>query len=143
MASGALETQGVMLEIGDGGGPETFFEVGEVTDFTGPGGSAAVIDVTHLKSTAKEKRMGLPDEGQFTFNVNLVPLDNGQRHAFKSRADRRLTNFRLTLTDSPATVLTFPGFVLEFSLSGAVDDKIPAAITIEISGAVAGFPAPV
>lgn len=141
--SGALETQGVMLEIGDGGTPETFVEVGEITDFTGPGGSASVIDVTHLKSTAKEKRMGLPDEGQFTFNVNLVPSDNGQRHVFKSRKDRRLTNFKLTLTDAPATVLSFAAFVLEFSLSGAVDDKIPAAITLEISGPVTGFPDPV
>lgn len=141
--SGALETQGVMLEIGDGAVPDAFFDVGEMVDFSGPGGSAAVIDVTHLKSTAKEKRMGLPDEGQFTFNINLVPSDNGQRHAYKARADRRLTNFKLSLTDTPTTILTFAAFVLEFTISGGVDDKIPAALTLEISGSVAGFPAPV
>ena len=44
MATGALETQGVVLKIGDGGGPEVFEAIGEVTDFDGPGGSANVID---------------------------------------------------------------------------------------------------
>ena len=46
--------------------------VGEVTNISGPTGSAGVIDVTHLLSTAKEKMMGLPDEGQITLELNFA-----------------------------------------------------------------------
>ena len=143
MATGALETQGVILNIGDGGGPEVFEAIGEVTDFDGPGGSANVIDATHLGSTFREKLMGIPDEGQFTFSLNLVPGDNGQRRLVENRANRTLTNFQLMLTDTPQTTLAFSAYVLSFSQSGAVDDKINASVTLEITGQVTGFPAPV
>jgi hypothetical protein len=42
----------------------------------------------------------------------------------------------VTLTDPTATTLTFNGFVLGFVVSGAVDDVVKAAITVEINGAV-------
>ena len=136
MTSNALETQGVLFKRGDGGTPEVFTSVGEIKSFQGPGGSAAVIDITTLESTAKEKRMGLADEGQFTFEINLDPT-NAQHLGLKSdRAARTLRNFTLTLTDSPATVLSFAAYVLELSLSGGVDDVIGASVTLEISGAV-------
>ena len=34
------------------------------------------------------------------------------------------------------TIATFAGFVLEFSISGAVDDKVAGSATIEITGPV-------
>jgi len=138
----ALKSEGVCLYISsDTGSPATRALIGEVVDFTGPGGQAAIIDVTHLKSTAKEKLVGLPDEGQISLNLNLDPSDTGQREAWEARAAQELRTFELELTDVAATVLVFTGFVLEFSLSAGVDDKISASITIEITGSVTGFPA--
>lgn len=134
--SGALETQGVRLQRGDGGSPEVFGDIGEVVSFRGPGGSARVIDVTHLMSTAKEKRMGLPDEGQFTFDVNYVPSDPGQVGLRNDRINRTQRNFQIRLTDAGPTIGSFAGFVLEFSISGGVDDKINGSVTIEITGPV-------
>ncbi len=136
MASNALETQGVVFKRGQGDDPETFTAVGEVVSFSGPGGTASVIDVTSLESTAREKLMGISDEGQFTFDMNMVP-DNAQQIGLKDdRAARDLRNFRLELTDIPATILSFAGYVLGFALAGGVDDKITASVTVEITGAV-------
>lgn len=114
--------------------PVSFSTVGEVVDFDGPGGSASVIDVTHLGSTAKEKRMGLMDEGQFSFNLNYVPDDAGQQALRAARAARSLKTFQLTYTDG--TVDTFDGYVLSFSRSGGVDAKVSGSVTVEISGPV-------
>lgn len=129
MASNALETQGVVLTW-------NALTVGEVVSFSGPGGQANVIDVTSLESTRREKMMGIPDEGQFTCEVNLVPDDTGQIAMRTDRASRTLRTAILTLTDTPSTTLTFSAYCTQFSIAGAVDDKVQASITIEITGEV-------
>lgn len=136
--SDAIESQGVILQRGNGATPtEVFGAVAEITDFDGPGGTASVIDTTSLQSTAKEKLMGLKDEGQFSFTANLIPVDVGQVGLRADRDARTLRKFKLILTDTASTTLTFAAYVLGFSINGAVDDKINASITLEISGAVA------
>ncbi len=132
----AIESQGVQLQRGDGGSPETFTTIAEVTDFDGPSGNASVIDVTHLQSTAKEKIMGLMDEGQITFSGNLVPGDAAQQGLRDDRTNRTLRNFKLILTDAASTTLSFSAYVLNFSISGSVDDKVAFSCTLEISGPV-------
>lgn len=132
----AIETQGVEIKRGDGASPEVFTKIAEIASFDGPGGSAAVIDATSLDSTAREKLMGLADEGQFSFEMNLVPDDTAQTGLRTDRTNRTLRNFEIALTDAAATTLSFAAFVLEFAISGAVDDKVTANCTLEISGAV-------
>lgn len=114
--------------------------VGEITDFSGPGGSAAVIDTSSLDSTRREKLMGLPDEGQVTFSMNYVPGNAGQIAFRAARSSRAETNFIIVLSNATTIALptneTFAGFALEFSKTGAVDDKMTASATIEITGAV-------
>jgi hypothetical protein len=132
-----LESQGATLAISVGTSPTSFTTIANVIDINGPGGSASVIDITNLASVAREKRMGLPDEGQVTFNVQLDP-DNATHQAVRdARKNRTECQFRVTLTDSTPTTLTFNGFVLNFSVSLAVDDVVKASITIEVNGAVA------
>jgi hypothetical protein len=127
MASNALETQGVILKWNT-------YTVGEVVSFTGPGGQANVIDVTSLESTRREKRMGIPDEGQFTCEVNLVPDDTGQVALRADRASRTLRVAILELTDTDDTIITFDAYCTQFSIQGSVDDKVQASITLEITG---------
>lgn len=114
--------------------PVTFTEVSEVNDFSGPGGSATIIDVTHLQSTAKEKLIGLKDEGQLTLTLNRIFSDTGQAAVETARDTRLLKNWRLTYSDE--TIQTFSGYVISFVPSGSVDDKVSGALTIEISGEV-------
>jgi hypothetical protein len=132
----ALEAQGVKLAVSSGS-PSSFSNIGNITDFTGPGGQAGVIDVSNLDSTFREKMMSLPDEGQFTFNVNWDPDIATHQTLRSSRANRTRTEFKITLTDIVPTVGTFFGYVLGLQLSGGVGAVIKAAITVEIDGAVA------
>jgi hypothetical protein len=137
MSSNALEAQGMEVKIGDGASPELFTAIPEVKTFTGPGGSAAIIDVTDLSSAAKEKRMGLADEGQLSFTINYIPADTQHAALRAARASREITNFQLVFTDdSPATVWDFSGFVTGFAVSGSVDGVVEANVTIEITGAI-------
>ena len=129
MSSDALETQGVVFKWNTE-------EVGEIVSFNGPGGSASIIDVSHLGSTRREKRMGLPDEGQFSFDVNLVPGDTGQVGLRADRSSRTKRTAILELTDDEAspTTITFEAYCTQFAIQGSVDDKIQASVTLEITG---------
>ena len=129
MSSNALETQGVFFKF-DG------TDVGEITSFNGPGGSASIIDVSHLGSTRREKRMGLPDEGQISFDLNLVPNDAGQGKLRDARAARDLKGGELYLTDDSGTILSFDCYCTQFSIQGSVDDKIQGSVTLEVTGVV-------
>lgn len=137
MSSQALEAQGMELRIGNGASPEVFTAISEISTFSGPGGAATVIDVTDLSSLAKEKRMGLADEGQLSFTINYIP--NNTQHALlrTQRANRQETNFKLIFTDdSPATTWSFAAFVTGFSVTAAVDGVVQANVTLEITGAI-------
>ena len=114
--------------------PLEWLEIGEVTDWDGPGGSATMYETTHLRSEAKEKKIGLMDEGQLTLSINWKPSDNGQQAARTARANRTEKSFRLTYTDNSKA--TFDGYVIGMSSSGGVDNKVSGSITIEINGSV-------
>lgn len=137
MSSNALEAQGMLIKIGNGASPEVFSTIKEIKTFSGPSGSAAVIDVTDLSSLAKEKRMGLADEGQLSFTINYIPSDTQHALLRTKRASREETNFRMVFTDdSPSTTWTFGAFVTGFAVSGAVDGVVEANVTLEITGAI-------
>jgi hypothetical protein len=137
MSSNALEAQGMLIKIGNGASPQVFTTISEIKTFSGPTGSAAVIDVTDLSSTAKEKRMGLADEGQLSFTINYIP-DNTQHTLLRTRrASREETDFKMVFTDdSPSTTWSFSAFVTGFAVSGAVDNVVEANVTLEITGSI-------
>jgi predicted secreted protein len=137
MSSNALEAQGMLIKIGNGASPQVFNTISEIKTFSGPTGSAAVIDVTDLSSTAKEKRMGLADEGQLSFTINYIP-DNTQHTLLRTRrASRDETDFKMVFTDdSPSTTWSFSAFVTGFAVSGAVDNVVEANVTLEITGSI-------
>ena len=131
----SIETQGVKLALSSGS-PTAFSHVGNITDFSGPGGQASVIDVSNLASTRREKLMGLADEGQIGLNLNWDPDDTGHQLLRTLRNERTRAEFQFTLTDATPAVAKFFGYVLGVNLSGAVDQVIKAAVTIEIDGKI-------
>lgn len=136
MSSNAIEAQGIVISRGTGSGPITYTAIPEIKSFSGPGGSASVIDVTDLASLAKEKRMGLADEGQLQLTINYIP-DNTVHAALRAdRAARSKVPFQITFTDTGVTVWTFEAFVTGFSVSGAVDGVVEAQVSLEITGAI-------
>lgn len=131
--SEAIEAQGTTINIRNQA-DTAWLEIGEVTSFNGPGGSAAVYTVSHLKSLRVEKRMGLPDEGQLGLSGNRVPSDAGQVEFKRARAARAKKGFQIIYTDG--TIDDFEGFCLEFSSSGGVDQAVTFSANIEITGEV-------
>ncbi|MGE0294966.1 MAG: phage tail tube protein [Hyphomonadaceae bacterium] len=136
MSSNALESQGMTIARGDGGSPEAFTTIPEVRSISGPDGSANEIDVTDLSSSAKEFRMGLQDEGNITLDMMFIPGNTVHAGLRSDRANRTLRNFRLTFTDSPATVWSFAAYVQGLSVSNEVDSTTNASVTLRISGSI-------
>ena len=126
--SQALETQGTRFLWNN-------IHVGEQVSFTGPGGVAGTYQVTNLQSSRVEKRPSLPDEGDFSFECNLVPGDAGQQALMEDKATRTVRTALLELTDG--TTLTFQAYCTGFVISGGVDNKVAAAVTMAITGEVA------
>lgn len=131
MSSTAIIAQGITIARM---GITAFETIPNVVSFQGPGGQAQVIDVTNLSSTAKEKRMGLRDEGSLSLSLHFDP-DNAVHDGLRSdRANRTRQQFRITFTDTIPTVWTFYGYVTQFSVQGGVDAVVEASVTIEIDG---------
>lgn len=112
-------------------------EIAGITNISGPEGSASVIDTTSLKDTAKAKKVGLPDEGSVSLEMNFLPKDPGQAALQAARSARTLLALKITLTDeSPATAASFSAYVTDFSIKMGVDEKVAATCKLEITGAV-------
>ena len=139
MSTIALPSQGTKLSIGSGS-PVTYSEIPEVVSFSGPGGAGQVIDATCLSSTALEKLMGLPDEGQLSFEIHYVPLNTYHAALRTARNARTLTKFKITFTDIGAMEWTFSGYVTGFTLSEGVNAISKATVSVEISGSITETP---
>ncbi|MEG3166536.1 phage tail tube protein [Sphingomonas sp. PB2P19] len=132
MATG-INTAGTKLEINTTAA--IYVQVKGFTDFAGlGGGSAAVIDTTDFDSTAKEKSMGLPDEGQISASFIFIAKDPGQVAVRAARGTRAATKFRITLIDG--TKYDFTAYVLTFERTGGQDDVVKASANLEVTGAV-------
>lgn len=133
MSENAIKAQGTLLKLG-AGSPLSYTAIAEINSFNGPGGSVSVIDVTDLSSTAKEKIAGMNDNGQLSFECNLIP-SNTQQVALKTAKENGTTiSIQIIFTDTEETTWTFNAIVVGFSVSGAVDGVVKASISLEISG---------
>jgi tail tube protein len=135
MATSAFNAQGSIIAR-EGTTPGTYTSIAEIRSFSGPGGSASIIDATTLLSTGKEKVMGLMDEGQLTLEMNFVPGDSGQQALLADRAAQLKKNFRITFSDVNNATATFGAYVMSFTVGGGVDALTTATVTLEITGAV-------
>ena len=113
--------------------------VGEIKSISGPTGSAGVLDITHLGSTAKEKMMGLPDEGQVTLEVNFGYSTSGndkQKDMIADRKARTKRQWGILFPDVSSSLARGDGYITGFAITGSVDNILSANITVEIDGPV-------
>lgn len=138
MSSSALESQGMKFQRLADGSPSVYADITEIKSFSGPSGSASIIDTTDLLSSSKEKRMGLADEGKIEFKINYVPTNAVHILLRADRASRVIRGFKAIFTDSGLTAWTFNAFVTGFAISGGVDGVVEATVSLEISGSITG-----
>lgn len=135
-----LEAQGMRVAVSANQTYTTMVPVTGVKNISFRTGSATVIDDTDLDSTAKQKRMGLPDEGQCTFTLKFRPAETSHDMLLAAKSDRQARAFEVSMTDSPVTKYRFLGYVLSVPVSGSVDGIIESNVTVEISGPVTEAP---
>lgn len=132
MANNVVNSRGVTVTIKIGTGTAT--KISGITDFSGIGsGSAAVIDITDLDSTSKEKMIGVQDEGQFKLSYNVVKNDAGQGALDTARASGASCEIKVVTSSD---TYTFTAFVLTNEKGGAVDKQLTGSAGLEISGSV-------
>ena len=109
--------------------------IGEVVGWSGPSLSAAVIDVTDLQSTAKEKLVGVYDGGQVTFNVNMLVTDTGQTKLRESFAAGVRGSCLIQLSTATTDQgIHMKGYVTGLNITGSVDNKLAGDFTLAIHG---------
>lgn len=127
MASTAITAQGTDLSIA--GTP-----IANITSFTGFDGEAPEIDITNLKSLAKEYMLGLTDGGGgFTLEIHPEYGDAGQDLLRAAEVSGATSNFVLTLFD--LTTVTFDALVKNaHNLTGSVDAALAGNVTLKVTG---------
>jgi hypothetical protein len=138
--SNAIQSQGTLLKMGDGGGPETFTTIAEVRDITGPSFTRKSNDVTPIDATFEQILAGgVARTGSLTFNLNLIP--GSATHGIvtglmKKWHDNIKTNFKLIFTNDIAGSATyaFAGWVVKVENVEKVDAEVTANVEIKLTG---------
>jgi len=138
MSTNALASQGMTLAVGDAASPEVYTAISDLTDISGPDGSAGEIEVTDLSSTAKEFNRGLPDNGSVSGTVLFIPanVQHAQLRADFVSSTEVARNYRITFTDSPATKWTFSAYVASLPISNSLDGTTTASLSLRIKGVI-------
>jgi len=123
----AVKSQGTTLTI-------DATDIGNIITYDGFDGVSQEIDITNLASVAKEYEVGLVDNGNFTFEVNVDDSDLGQTALTAAKNSGSTDTYILTLLGG--TTRTFDATVLSFSESAGVDDVIKGSVSLKISGPV-------
>ena len=140
MATAAFNSQGTTIARESDTTPGSFVAIAEIRSFSGPGGTAAIIDATTLGSAGKEKVMGLKDEGTISLECNFSPTDTGQQALLADRTAQLRKQFKITFSNtatvSARATATFYAYVTGFTVAGGVDALTTATVTLEITDAV-------
>lgn len=123
---------GTTFGIGDGGDPETFEPVAQVTSISGPGIERETLDVSAHDSPDgwREFVGGLKDPGEVSIDINYDPSIHDTLLADLS-VDVA-TNYELVFPDS--STWSFSGFLSGFEPEAPHDAKLAASLTFKVTG---------
>lgn len=135
MRSTAIPAQGSTFAIDTSiSGDPSFTAIKNIKTYSGLDGSASEIDVTNLDSEAKEFRVGLEDNGQFTIELDRDFSDSGQIALLAARDTQAAKKFKLSLSNGENA--QFVGYVKKFGINGGVDQVVKGSVDIRITGPV-------
>jgi predicted secreted protein len=125
---------GVQLKRGDGGGPEVFDALADITNVSGPGLSRETLDVTSHGSPDgwMEFIGGLKDGGEVSADINYQPaMHDFLIEDFEDSAPR---NYQIVFPDDDQTTWTIKAILTGFEPEMPYDDKAAASLTFKVSG---------
>lgn len=139
MTTGAIPGYGTLLKMGDGGSPEAFATVLEVTEINPPEISLSTDDATSHDSGGWEEVVAtLLSGGEVGAKVNWQPTNGthdettGMLYAIMHRTKK---NWKVVLPNTAKT-FAFAALVTKFKPLTPVDKKMSAEITLKVSGPV-------
>lgn len=120
--------------------------VGRLTSVGLPERSKDEIDMTDMDSGFdREPEPGIRDSGTLTLEGNLDPGNAGQDAIelnYAADGTDAIEEMIITLPTSPATTLTFDGFVSSINGDLPFDDKATFSVDIRVTGPIVTSPAP-
>lgn len=129
---------GTLFATGDGGNPETFTTLAELTNVPPPSLSRDSIDASHQQSPDEWREFipGMKDAGEISLEFNLIP--GGPTMAeivaeFSLSGSAAIKNRRVTFPDGSRW--DFSAFVTGFEQGAPIDDKMAGTVTLKITGA--------
>lgn len=137
----AIIANGTTFLRGDGGSPEVFTAVPEVSKIEPGAPSSNDIDISHLTSTAQELRSGIQRFGAMSVTWNLVQ-GNAIQNAIEDEAGLTQTprNYRISHPDN-INGRTYSLICKTCAPTGfVVDGKIEMVATFAVSGRPIRFP---
>lgn len=115
----------------------------DVMSIAFPGISREPIDTSHFGtalpgSTSFGAKTSIPadlvDAGEFTMEVHFNPI---ARPPIEEVAETITVTWALVTGDATSSIWAFTGFSTGFDVTGPLDDKMVATLTVKISGSVA------
>lgn len=127
-----IDAFGTQLLRGDGGTPEIFTAIANVTSISGPGLSRETIDVTAHDSPDgwMEFLGGLKDAGEVSADINYDPSKHDTLVADFDDDEPR--NYQLVFPD--ATTWSIQAILTGFEPEAPYDDKLAASLTFKVTG---------
>lgn len=131
--STAISAQGTTVSINTGTAQVPVKqEIANVTGFSGFDGSANEIDVTTLRSTAKEKRLGLQDWASVNLEIDINLAEPSHKKLLLAKKGGTKLPFIYEMSDG--TLIGFNAFVASFPIGAARDDVYKGTVKLTITG---------
>ncbi|MET9396280.1 phage tail tube protein [Kitasatospora sp. NPDC002965] len=130
----AIDGFGTKLKRGDGGSPQNFTEIGEITQVGGPSLSRETYESTTHGSPFGWRTFigGLKDGGEVSADVNYDPSVHDILAADFEDKDPR--DYQLVFPDPETTTWTFEAILTGLESSAPFDDKLTATLGWKVSG---------
>ena len=129
-------TQGSTMAVGDAASPETFSTIAGIEAIPEIRDSKGQVEVTAIDDLIEQFIHGLREGSEIDLQGSLEPGNAGQTALKAVYTNKTTRNFKVTLTDSPATVITFSAKAFNWRISLPAKGRVMFACTLKLTTAV-------
>lgn len=116
------------------GSPTNFLAIANAKNIQFDNGTSTKVEVTHLRSPAKEFRAGKSDPGSLTFEVDTDMSDPGQAALAAARSAGTVCEFKITMASGSTPNWTARGTVAKFDKMVNTDTPFKSSVEAYITG---------